>query len=702
MMLRRLSLLVFLVAALALAACDNFPPTPSATTPAAGDQTSEAITDAITATEPAPEPGVIVVEPADPTAPTDGTTTDEPVSGDTSATVPSAAVDITGLPATATVEVVPATPYDGSDPTSPTGLPQHIRILFAPAEAADGDAVPVMYIIPAADYAALWEAAGDAGVSGTLAGLRALAREQIEPFPEAGIPALPVEQVGNGFNDLAVQGQYVDLEHLYGLRFVGRYAQESTPVTNEGLTYVFQGFTADDEYFISFFYPVSTGALADTLDSLPSTESELFAADVASYFSERATTLNGLSTSDWSPDLALLDTVVASLEIPAPDEPADVVAVDQSPLVGPTWQWVRTVGPAGETMVADPTRYTVTFGVDGTAAIVADCNNVIAQYETTVDGGLTMTLGPSTLAACPADSQDQQFLSELGAARFSFVENGVLSIEVAEDGTTMQFMTGDDIALGLAPESAPEQPSATDFLTSGAWQWTTTSDPLGVTTVDNPSAYSIAFSPDGTATIRADCNTVLATYTATDDGAMTLQLGPTTLAACGPESRDGEFVQGLAAVVRFFGEGDSLSLEMMADGGVMSFARTEESIVVEPEGQPVDGALVGPIWQWTALRQLNGETAVPEPARYAITFNPDGRAAIQADCNVVDATYVAGVDGSLSITLGAGTLAFCGEASLDQVFLGGLGASQSYAVEGGAMTITLQLENGTMIFVPAN
>jgi heat shock protein HslJ len=302
--------------------------------------------------------------------------------------------------------------------------------------------------------------------------------------------------------------------------------------------------------------------------------------------------------------------------------------------------------------------------------------------------------------ACPPDSQADQFLSELAAARFFFIEVGTLSIEVSEDGTTMQLMTADEVAQGAAPDDTT--PESADFLTSGTWQWTGTSDPLGITTVNNPSSYTVAFGADGSAVIGADCNTVLATYTVGDDGALTIALGPSTLAACGPESRDAEFLQSLAAVVGYFGEGDNLALEMVADGGVLSLARMEETIVTQPEGQPGDAALVGPTWQWTVLRQLNGETAVPEPVRYTLTFNGDGTVAIQADCGVAGGTYTTASDGSLSIVVGPSTQDSCGAGSLDQVFLGGLGAAQGYALENGALTITLQLENGTMILVPAN
>ena len=45
-----------------------------------------------------------------------------------------------------------------------------------------------------------------------------------------------------------------------------------------------------------------------------------------------------------------------------------------------------------------PASYQVTFNVDGTVAIVADCNNAAGTY-TDKDGALTIAVGPMT-AGC--------------------------------------------------------------------------------------------------------------------------------------------------------------------------------------------------------------------------------------------------------------------------------------------------------------
>ena len=61
------------------------------------------------------------------------------------------------------------------------------------------------------------------------------------PSPMAGVPVLPYEEVACA-NDLAVQlgGVPASLTSATkdGYRFVGRFAQDANPVTNQGLRYI--------------------------------------------------------------------------------------------------------------------------------------------------------------------------------------------------------------------------------------------------------------------------------------------------------------------------------------------------------------------------------------------------------------------------------------------------------------------------------
>ena len=95
--------------------------------------------------------------------------------------------------------------------------------------------------------------------------------------------------------------------------------------------------------------------------------------------------------------------------------------------------------------IEDPARYTITFdeAMEGTgqAAIKADCNDVAATY--TVDGSsISILAGPSTLAACPEDSLDQQYLTNLSYAAIFFFEEGDLFLDLMADGGTMRFAAG--------------------------------------------------------------------------------------------------------------------------------------------------------------------------------------------------------------------------------------------------------------------
>ncbi len=53
---------------------------------------------------------------------------------------------------------------------------------------------------------------------------------------------------------------------------------------------------------------------------------------------------------------------------------------------------------------------------------------------------------------------------------------------------------------------------------------------------------------------------------------------------------------------------------------------------------------------------------------------------------------------ALTIELGPSTLAFCGEKSLDQLFLGFLINIESYAIENGQLVLELKDGAGQMIF----
>jgi heat shock protein HslJ len=226
---------------------------------------------------------------------------------------PGIALDTMGLPYAWQPNLVPASPYDESQPPGPTGLPEHIQINFG---VGSGDRVsgdPVIYIIPVQDYLQQWEAAGNPAVSLALEHLQAILAERPSPVPPFGMPVLPFEEVG-GVNDLAVQGAYLDLPAASGVRFVGRFAQDANPVSNAGLRYIFQGFTPDGDHLVTFFYPVATSALPSQ-EEVSIEEQARAASDYMAYLDETVERLNALGDDQWDPNLSTLDSVLGSLDL---------------------------------------------------------------------------------------------------------------------------------------------------------------------------------------------------------------------------------------------------------------------------------------------------------------------------------------------------------------------------------------------------
>jgi heat shock protein HslJ len=75
------------------------------------------------------------------------------------------------------------------------------------------------------------------------------------------------------------------------------------------------------------------------------------------------------------------------------------------------------------------------------------------------------------------------------------------------------------------------------------------------------------------------------------------------------------------------------------------------------------------VWQWVSVtNKITGEvTTVTNPENYSITFNADGTLVGKADCNNFNGTY--SQENGFTITIGASTKAYCGDASLDQQYL---------------------------------
>lgn len=104
-------------------------------------------------------------------------------------------------------------------------------------------------------------------------------------------------------------------------------------------------------------------------------------------------------------------------------------------------------------------------------------------------------------------------------------------------------------------------------------------------------------------------------------------------------------------------------------------------------------------WQWSAVVETEpaSQSVVPHPENYTLRLSGDGSLSIKADCNMVSGSY--SLDGgALTLELGPSTLAFCGEESLDQHYVGFLSNVESYVIENGQLVLELKEGAGQMTF----
>ena len=107
-------------------------------------------------------------------------------------------------------------------------------------------------------------------------------------------------------------------------------------------------------------------------------------------------------------------------------------------LLAQSWQWITFQGAAESFTVENPQAYLLTFNEDGTLNVKADCNNALGEYSAD-NSDLTITLGPTTLAACPEGSRSEQFLRLLPSAAIYSFEGTELMIELMVDGGSLLF-----------------------------------------------------------------------------------------------------------------------------------------------------------------------------------------------------------------------------------------------------------------------
>ena len=127
----------------------------------------------------------------------------------------------------------------------------------------------------------------------------------------------------------------------------------------------------------------------------------------------------------------------------------------------------------------------------------------------------------------------------------------------------------------LAPLPAFAQPP----LAGTSWELVelrSPNDSIGTVRVDDPARYTIAFNADGSAALRLDCNRGRGSWRSETPGRIEFGAVATTRMMCPPGSLDARLGRELPFVRVYALDGDTLRLELMADGGQQIWRRVRE------------------------------------------------------------------------------------------------------------------------------
>ena len=223
--------------------------------------------------------------------------------------------------------------------------------------------------------------------------------------------------------------------------------------------------------------------------------------------------------------------------------------------------------------------------------------------------------------------------------------------------------------------------------------------------------FNITFSSDGNFSGKADCNAIGGTYKTSGSDGLTITPTTSTMAFCGEASFDTLFVHALGDTTNY--KIDNGTLTLTQKNGTLQFTSTKPTATAEPpaspaqvpQGSPGAQGLTGVTWKLTGITEkvpaFQGAVPADQQANYTITFNDDKTFAAKVDCNNLNGTYEtadpAASSGPLSIKPGPMTLAACPEGSLSDLFLIGLGSTQSYAIADNVLTLTV-VDGGTLQF----
>jgi len=234
------------------------------------------------------------------------------------------------------------------------------------------------------------------------------------------------------------------------------------------------------------------------------------------------------------------------------------------------------------------------------------------------------------------------------------------------------------------------------------WQGTTYADGMTLQS-DDPTAYTLELLADGSALVRADCNSLAGTYTMAEDGSLALDLPSEGLSNCGEASLAMSYLSDLNKAGVFSLADGGLYLKLEADAGSMEFAEPGATVAAPHRDGRHAGRRGHAHRAGLGLAVAGHERRERHRRRESSTVHcriSGGRTLkLLADCNTGGGTYTT-ENGSLTIEASALTRMACPPGSLSNEYVARLNEVASYVIDGGQLYLNLKMDSGNMVFAP--
>lgn len=171
--------------------------------------------------------------------------------------------------------------------------------------------------------------------------------------------------------------------------------------------------------------------------------------------------------------------------------------------------------------------------------------------------------------------------------------------------------------------------------------------------------------------------------------------------------------QTVASGIHYRGEGHDLrgkgpELVWTDPAGQAQTCRDEEWAMQQPQIQEPLASLEGTSWRLVHFQSSDDAIGIvipPRVERYSMTFGADGTLAMQLDCNRASSRWQATPSsprgGSLELSPGMMTKAYCGDGAMDSRFAMDLTRIRTFTLAGGKLNLALEADAGIYVWEPA-